>query len=75
MKPLLSDAAYRRIDREVAKYPADQSPEYKNRFLCMEGCYAAYALVSPHHNIARYCMQAACDTKSISTDVHQVLSL
>jgi NADH-quinone oxidoreductase subunit E len=24
MKPLLSDAAYRRIDREVAKYPADQ---------------------------------------------------
>ena len=58
-----------------AKYPADQSPEYKNRFLCMEGCYAAYALVSPHHNIARYCMQAACDTKSISTDVHQVLSL
>jgi NADH-quinone oxidoreductase subunit E len=24
MKPLLSDSAYRRIDREVAKYPADQ---------------------------------------------------
>jgi hypothetical protein len=55
-----------------AKYPADQSPEYKNRFLCMESCYAAYALVSPHHNIARYCMQAACDTKSSTGSMHQV---
>lgn len=57
-----------------AKFPADQSPEYKNRFLCMEGCYAAYALVSPHHNIARYCMQAACDNKSSANSMHQVQS-
>jgi len=55
-----------------AKHPADQSPAYKNRFLCMESCYAAYALVSPHHNIARYCMQAACDTRSSPTTMHQV---
>jgi hypothetical protein len=55
-----------------AKYPADQSPEYKNRFLCMESCYAAYALVSPHHNIARYCMQAACDTRTSHATLHQV---
>jgi hypothetical protein len=55
-----------------AKHPADQSPAYKNRFLCMESCYAAYALVSPHHNIARYCMQAACDTRSSPTIMHQV---
>ena len=55
-----------------AKYPPDQSAEYNNRFQCMDGCYAAYALVSPHHNIARYCMQAACDTRSSPANVHQV---
>jgi len=43
-----------------AKFPADRQAEYKSRFLCMEGCYSSYSLVAPHHNIARYCMQAVC---------------
>ena len=53
------------------KFPASQDAEYKNRFLCMESCYASYTLVSPHHNIARYCMQAAC-SKRQSQEEYQV---
>ena len=54
------------------KYPADRFPEYKDRFLCMESCYASYSLVSPHHNIARYCMQAACSKRDLPKGEFQV---
>ena len=58
------------------KFPAALNPEYKSRFLCMESCYSAYNLVSPHHNIARYCMQAACRTESspVNNNVFQVFN-
>jgi len=53
------------------KFPADKFPEYKNRFQCMESCYTAYNKISPHHNIARYCLQAAC--RALSPDSgHQI---
>ena len=57
------------------KFPADRNPEYKNRFLCMESCYSAYSLVSPHHNIARYCMKAACNPTQTEQNSFQVRSI
>ena len=33
------------------------SRQYKPRFECMEQCYASYTALSPHHSLARYCIQ------------------
>ena len=33
--------------------------QYKPRFECMEQCYASYTALSPHHSLARYCIQVS----------------
>ena len=43
---------------------------YKPRFQCMETCYTSYQAISPHHNLARYCIKAAC--KELEEGLHQV---
>ena len=35
----------------------DDGRQYKPRFECMEQCYASYTALSPHHSLARYCIQ------------------
>jgi len=48
------------------KYPFHQYSEYKPRFLCMETCYNSYNKIAPHHDLARYCLQASCPDKSVA---------
>ena len=37
----------------------------------METCYTSYQAISPHHNLARYCIKAACQLKS-EKNIHVV---
>ena len=47
--------------------------QYKARFLCMESCYTSYQAMSPHHNLARYCIKASCPEQR-EERIHQVRS-
>lgn len=42
------------------KYNTTEFSSYKPRFSCMSSCYSMYSPLSPHHNLARYCIQASC---------------
>ena len=37
----------------------------------MESCYTSYQAISPHHNLARYCVKAVCIEKG-EENLHQV---
>jgi hypothetical protein len=50
-----------------------QGLQYKSRFLCMETCYNSYEAMSPHHNLARYCIKASCPEQK-EENIHQVRS-
>merc|ERR1712157_280380 len=39
------------------KYTFDTFREYKARFECMSVCYNLYNQLSPHHDLARFCMK------------------
>ena len=49
------------------------SRQYKARFMCMESCYNSYEAMSPHHNLARYCIKASCPEQK-EESIHQVRS-
>jgi len=53
------------------KYSFSQHKLYKPRFLCMETCYNSYKALSPHHNLARYCIKASCPEQK-DENIHQV---
>ena len=54
-----------------AKYNTTQFSSYKPRFSCMSSCYSMYSPLAPHHNLARYCIQASCPA-TMDKDMHQV---
>jgi len=54
-----------------AKFPPAHYRQYKPRFECMEQCYASYTALSPHHSLARYCIQASCPHPKAG-QIHQV---
>ena len=41
----------------IMNHDYDDYRQYKPRFECMEQCYASYTALSPHHSLARYCIQ------------------
>jgi len=53
------------------KFPPSHYRQYKPRFECMEQCYTSYRALSPHHSLARYCIQASCPHQSAG-QMHQV---
>ena len=50
------DYDYDHADRD---HDYDAVRQYKPRFECMEQCYSSYTALSPHHSLARYCIQVA----------------
>ena len=34
--------------------------DYKSRLSCVSSCFSVYSALAPHHNLARYCIQASC---------------
>ena len=48
--------------------------DYKSRLSCMSSCFSLYTPMSPHHNLARYCMQASCPAHQ-EPALHQVRDL
>jgi len=53
------------------KYNTTQFSSYKPRFSCMSSCYSMYSPLAPHHNLARYCIQASCPA-TMDKDMHQL---
>ena len=48
--------------------------DYMSRLSCMSSCFSLYTPLSPHHNLARYCMQASCPATQ-DPAMHQVSGL
>ena len=46
--------------------------DYKTRLSCMSSCFSLYSPLAPHHNLARYCIQASCP-KNADNELHQVI--
>ena len=34
--------------------------DYKSRLSCVSSCFSVSSSLAPHHNLARYCIQASC---------------
>jgi len=47
------------------KFEFNKHKLYKPRFMCMEQCFNAYQALSPHHNLARYCIKASCSQEKL----------
>ena len=52
------------------------SSDYKSRLSCMSSCFSLYSPLAPHHNLARYCIQASCPDPALQQQpMHQVRRL
>ena len=57
--------------RLYSLYPL--SSDYKSRLSCMSSCFSLYSPLAPHHNLARYCIQASCPDPALQQQpMHQV---
>jgi len=54
------------------KYNFSTYSDYKSRLSCMSSCFSLYSPLAPHHNLARYCIQASCPDPAQHQPMHQL---
>jgi len=57
------------------KYNFSTFSDYKSRLSCMSSCFSLYSPLAPHHNLARYCIQASCPDHHHGDDSQQLHQL